>query len=337
MNYFLRAHEVPKPSGYRGFLRLKDGENALRSNAPIARGFRQGETLVTSSKLNRNSTQLDLTGRYGGGGYGIAYGLSLRPGDGLNVIVDPGHAMIDGVVEIFKEEVLAVPAYSESVHLWLLQNGTFSVIANSLKVPDQACCYIGSCQTSLNAVTQVDQSGVMFLRGGFLWRHSGDAGVPLDYPECLFPFFHKTRGGTYFWDGSQYLELLPPGIPRWMKYSKTFKDFSTTEKVQEISLGVLPEGTLVQGIRVQCQEEFTGPDFKAFSIGVGYKGSGEGFCKAFSVYPGTGGLIGPPFLTLNYIHRDRSLELVLSASSSHPLNLAEKGRINIWVLYSVLV
>ena len=126
-------------------------------------------------------------------------------------------------------------------------------------------------------------------------------------------------------------------MPRWVKYTKTFKDLSSAEKAQKISLGVLPEGTLVQGIRVQCEEEFTGPDFKSFNIGAGYKGSGEAFCKAFSVFPGGDGLVGPSFLTLNTIHRNGSLELVLLARSSHALNLAEKGKVNVWILYSVLV
>ena len=109
--------------------------------------------MVTSSKLNRNAAQLDLTGRYGGGGYGVAYGLSLRAGEGLKVIVEAGHAMIDGVVEVSKEESLSVPSSCEHVHLWLLQNGTFSVIANGIKAPNQPCCYIGSCQTSLDSVS----------------------------------------------------------------------------------------------------------------------------------------------------------------------------------------
>ncbi len=42
---------------------------------------------------NRNYTALDLTGAYGGGLYGICYGLALSAGTGLTLNIASGHAL----------------------------------------------------------------------------------------------------------------------------------------------------------------------------------------------------------------------------------------------------
>jgi hypothetical protein len=52
----------------------------------------------------------------------------------------------------------------------------------------------------------VDQSGVLYLRGGTLWRRTADTATPGDTPPATLMFFHMGATKLWFWDGVQYWE-----------------------------------------------------------------------------------------------------------------------------------
>jgi hypothetical protein len=320
----LCADEVPSPVAYQGFLRLKDSENSLKSGAPVAKGFCQGETFVTASKLNRNAAQLDLTGRYGGGGYGIAHGLELKAGNGLSLILEAGHAMIDGVVEVPEAREIPVPASKRRLYFWLLQDGHVWSSDDIEVSPSQACCFLGSCDTTESGVQGIDFSGVMRLRGGILWRETADRGVPGDHPGEGFAFFTKTRGGVYFWDGWQYLEMLPAGSPKWTKVQKNLSGMRGQEEL-EIELLELPEFSIVHGV---CLGGFCSSHW----ISVGLQGSTEVFCRQIDLSEGrrsTHFLATPTFF-------EKGARVVARLSPRGTSFDPKNANLKVWILCSFL-
>ncbi len=182
----------------------KSSAYALSATAPVAQSLSTGDTTTVGPKLNSNAMQLDLLGRYGGGGYAVAYGLTLSaPASGLNLNIAAGHAVIDGVVEVPAATTLAVPGSAARVYVWLQQNGTLTY-TTSLTAPAGACCFLGSCVTGAGNITDVDTSGVLYLRGGVLWRETADEGEPTDEPPATVMLFTRTLGGLYQWDGTEY-------------------------------------------------------------------------------------------------------------------------------------
>lgn len=160
------------------------------------------------AKINRNLTGADLIARFGGGGYAVAFGLGLSFTTGLTLTIAAGQAMIDGVVEIAATTTQAIadshPGPTDRAWIWLLRSGVISVVHNSLTPPSANCCLLGSCTTSGGNITAVDTSGVLYLRGGSLYRESADTGMPTDSPGANVLFVHKTTYLEYLWDGAKY-------------------------------------------------------------------------------------------------------------------------------------
>lgn len=168
-------------------------------------GFTAGDTSGVSLKLNRNSRRSETAYRLGVAGYCILQGLTLTDGDSLRVVVADGVAAINGPVN---PAGTSASLTDEAVnYLWMLSNGAFSVVVNSIDAPSTACVYLGAITTTLGIISVIDYSGRMELRKESLWRKTADAAVPTDTPNADIRFLHETKAGLWFWDGSQYLSV----------------------------------------------------------------------------------------------------------------------------------
>jgi hypothetical protein len=148
---------------------------------------------------------MDATGRYGGGAWCIANGLGLVDGGGMVGYLDTGQALIDGIVTLNSAHSIALVDGRQ--HIFLLATGDVAEPITTLSDPEGACAYCGSIKTVADAVTELDRSGVLFMRGGMLWRKTADAGVPGDTPPASLSFFAETAGGLYVWSGSAYYQV----------------------------------------------------------------------------------------------------------------------------------
>jgi hypothetical protein len=312
----LCAHEVPQLMENREFLSLRESENSMRTKAPVARGFKQGETFVTSSKLNRNAAQMDLVGRYGGGGYAVAFGLEIEIGQDGHAIVHAGHAVIDGVVEVSEKTVLKLLPSCERVYVWLRQDGELWCSGDVRSLPGVPACYLGCCKVVDSKAVEADQSGVLYLKGGSLWRETADTGVPSVTPNFGGCHVHVVQGGTLYFDGRRYLEMLPFGSPRWI--GSTVRGSDLAEGWAKVAN--LPKGAVVHGVRVSCLKSF-GENAR---LALALKGSQESIGERFEVS-----------------RISDQIRLNLSACLDGELgarveNGLGDGELRIWVLYSVL-
>lgn len=203
MTVTLLANQCPAPQCRVAHLSIAAA--ATGANAPVSTPITAGSPQGFVGKLNQNQTRQDLTGAFGGGGCFVAEGLAVSAGPGLAVSIAPGTAMIDGPVGVDVSQILAVPASSGRVFLWLLQTG-LPAYTLGLAPPATSACLLGSCTTSGTAVTSVDTSGVLFGLG-ILQRTTADAGMPTDTPPTGLHFYTVTKGGTYYWTGTAYVNV----------------------------------------------------------------------------------------------------------------------------------
>lgn len=157
-----------------------------------------------STPVNRNAVRLDNVGRYGGAfAYCVKQGLELSA-SGLTLTVGEGHAGIDAGLHL-DAQTTAAPDNALS-WVWLNISGT-PVLGTSLSVPSGGKLYRGRCRFTSGTLSEIDYSGVLFLRGGTLWRRTADAAAPTDTPPATIQFVARTLGGHYWWDGVEYTQL----------------------------------------------------------------------------------------------------------------------------------
>lgn len=187
------------------FISIPSAGTLPQGNAPVSHSPYNGDTAWLQG-LRKNATRQDLAVRYATG-RAIAYGLSLSTA-GLNVTINPGHALIDGVVEL--QPTFRALSINSRSRIWLLSNGTITIIVDNDNPPSTSCLYLGAVITNAIKATSVDRSGVMFSRGGILWRETSDTGIPTDNPPSDVQFVTKTLGGRYWWDGQAYTLIGMP-------------------------------------------------------------------------------------------------------------------------------
>lgn len=205
MAAILKATLCPDVQTASTMLLLSTAATASSGAAVVSRNYTDGLTTNFRSYLNRNALGQDLAATYGGGnGFGIGRGLVISaPASGLNLDVAAGHANIGGIVEVAAATTVAIPSSAGRAYVWLTQAGALTYTLTTAN-PGSNACYIGNCTVSGGNITGVDFSGVVYIRGGQLWRETADEGEPEDTPSSSVAFYTKTQGGLYFWDGTQY-------------------------------------------------------------------------------------------------------------------------------------
>lgn len=188
---------------------LASAENNLGTGVPVSRTLVSGDSSF-ASKWNRNAAALDFLTEEGAGCYAVSARfpptLSV-PGSGLSLPISTGRAYAGGPLEIASATSITV-FNSVRTWVWLLDTGGLSAVNASLTPPATRCVLLGSCLASGGNITAVDTSGVLYFKGGMLWRQTADAGVPGDTPPASVQFIAKTAGGYYLWTGDAYQSLV---------------------------------------------------------------------------------------------------------------------------------
>lgn len=205
MAYTLLASQVPEPG-------VTTAVYSPVSPPVLAPTLLQGDTDALIPKFNEVATRLDLTGRYGGGLYGVAVGLTISAGAGLVLNIAAGTAMIDGPVclpsgtttTLLDGHTGASPA---GAYIYLSQGGAVAVVYDSLTPPAGRYVYLGRAQTSGGSITSVDLSGVIYLLGTGARRYTADTTTPTDTPAAEIMFVTIGNGGTWLWTGTSYVQI----------------------------------------------------------------------------------------------------------------------------------
>lgn len=159
-----------------------------------------------SIPFNSNAVSLDQVGRYGGGhAHCVKAGLDLSDGGGLTLDISAGIIGIDG--SPYKAATTQALTNAAQNYLWVSITGAVTVQLNTTTAPAGRQVYLGRVTTAGGAITAIDYSGRLELRGGTLYRRTADTGTPGDSPPASCQILTQTVDGTYLWDGGQYVRV----------------------------------------------------------------------------------------------------------------------------------
>lgn len=196
---------VPGVQSWTGFV---DPANGPLTTTALS----QGDT-ISADTMNERAGRLDLTGRYGGGVWGVipgdtGFGVGLTAGAGLTLNIDAGHAMFDGIRVVDPSSITLTNNISR-VFIWLSQSGAFVQVNASTTPPAGPHLFLGSCVTNSPAgsISGIDFTGVVYLDSFLPQRFSNDSGMPADTPPANVAFLHYCEGdgSRWLWTGSEYL------------------------------------------------------------------------------------------------------------------------------------
>jgi len=121
--------------------------------------------------------------------------------------------MLDGPVTLAADETVALTDNATN-YAWLTQAGNLVVVVGATTPPPGVDAAVFLCRVVTAAGVQgtPDYSGRYEMRGGTLYRRTGDAGAPADTPPDTVQFLAQTAGGRYWWDGSAYTKLDRQGV-----------------------------------------------------------------------------------------------------------------------------
>lgn len=207
MPWTLNASACPAIVTYSGV------HDPATDGAIIAPSLVAGDTTALLTKFNEVAARVDLVGRYGGGGYAIGEGLAISAGSGLTLNISEGWTTIESG-EYYLGGSVTLTNNIARVWLWISQAGAIVQVNNSTTPPAGAHALLGSAVTSGGSITSVDQSGVLYLVGGTLFRRTADTSLPGDTPSSKLQFIHRGASKLWWWDGSQYWQIAA-GTSSW--------------------------------------------------------------------------------------------------------------------------
>lgn len=190
--------------------------------APVAESMTVGTgQFFKFDTIRPHAARLDNLARYGAtNAYAIAYGsnggneLAVSLVSGRNILVKKGHALIGGIVEVNADTTYGVPNSGAGTYwIWLQQSGAVTSVYNSLMPPPggEPSCLLASVVDTAGVLGAPDASGVLYLKGGQLYRASADAGGPTDVGAPGVQFTHRTAFASYHHDGVAYRQIgIPP-------------------------------------------------------------------------------------------------------------------------------
>lgn len=178
-----------------------------------------------TTPFNSNAVRIDALGRAGAGAYAIDWdsnpasavlpGLDLTVSSGLTLAIAAGQAVLDSVVQKLAASTLVLADSMDRVYIWLSQNGTITPVNNSTAKPGITGpeVFLGSCSTNnpSGSITGIDGSGVLYFRGGSLYRRTADVTTPIDSPPRGLLFLNRGPNDSWLWDGDIYSVIAGNG------------------------------------------------------------------------------------------------------------------------------
>ena len=283
-----------------------------------------------TTKLNRNFKASDLGQSFGAGGYGVGDGLTLSAGAGLSCDVAAGHGVLDGVIELAATSI--VVSASTTNWIWLKQDGTLVNQAGTTAKPSGNCVLLGAAVTSGSAVTSIETSGVVYFKGGQLWRQTADTHEPTDSPSSSLRLFTTTSGGEFYWNGSEWLVLGTARSPILKEVTLGYASLSTAATTNTINGILLPAKACVHSVKIRVATAFAGTGISALTLDAGISGTANKYVSALD-----GTATGSDSDFTGYAESDSSTvqSVVKATATGANLDQLSAGSVILSIVYSV--
>ena len=239
MSYNLLASQVPVPVATPSPTQV--GSATASSNAGAGSLGSFSPTVTSPLPFNQIEVELANAIGYGGNGIGVVTGLAISTSASLTAPISAGIGVANGFQYLLASGSCVCPPSQSNVFIWMNAGSTFQATTTTTP-PTATSIFLGWCTTSGSAVTTVDFSGVCYVLGGMILRHTADLAMPTDSPNASPMFFTKCPAGLYFWDGAKYWQVPSSMCPS--KYILGSKDqIVIPAGYQELLFGSLTVGT----------------------------------------------------------------------------------------------
>ena len=293
-----------------------------------------GDTANYSTYLNDISARAEAAARYAVGGNCVLSGLTLSS-SGLTITVATGMAFIDGVVKLTSSDTRTktVLASQSVAWLWLRQDKSIEVKYDT-SIPSGSVVCLGKVSTDVSGVTDTQYDGVIYANGGSLYRTTYDDFAPTDSPGSTIRLISKSNFGTYYWDGSSWLEITRnASSPVWRKYTVGYADLQAAALSKAFNIIQLPAKSVIHGAVISIDTAFAGTSISAMTISVGKTGTVTAYIGA------TNSLATGRATTSTVAFESASATtqvLVNAISTGANLSALTQGSASVWVCHSVL-
>lgn len=212
-------------------------------------------------------------------GVGVLDGLALSTVSGLSITVGAGFALNQGIIDVAADITgVAVPPSSTS-HIWLSASGT--ITAGTTTPPAGRQVYLGSVVTGVSSVTSISTNGVVYIRGGGLWRSL--ASTPSDSPASSIRAWTQVGTSLYLWDGTAWREVADATYqPTWRKFAVGFADLQVASTSKQLTVASMAAGTVVHAAEIRVTTALAGTSISALTLSLGRTGATTAFVGAFT-------------------------------------------------------
>ena len=130
--------------------------------------------------------------------------------------------------------------------------------------------------------------------------------------------------------------------PTWVKFTKTYADFSAASTTGTVTLKTLPYKAVLHAAVLQHTESFTGGSISAYTIKVGVSGTTNKYVAATDVYASAANTTFAPASSTTpfsptMINSDTDVAIIATATSTGAnTSAATAGSVDIWLLVSIL-
>jgi hypothetical protein len=125
------------------------------------------------------------------------------------------------------------------------------------------------------------------------------------------------------------------GAPSWVKYTKTFSDFSLGALTNTITLFTLPAGGIIHFNKIKHSVAFSGGSITSYVISMGIAGSETKYAGPFDVFQVVGNTTFQVAEGIGSESHSAGIAITVTATASHNLDTAAAGSCDFWVYTSV--
>lgn len=201
------ASELPPPCRCTCFESMANAYCCHSPGLRQAKSVVNGESTELAAILNYNARMVELIAKYGSCDmYAVAHGLDIVAGEGIQAIIQPGHAFGETILEAHCPQ--KVTLWDNAVTFIWFGNDSNAHSETAMSQPQCGGVYLGCVSCQDGQIVEVSTLGRFDLRAGNVVRRTLDPDRPEDSPTPEPSWFYTvTDGGVFLWTGERYSKV----------------------------------------------------------------------------------------------------------------------------------
>lgn len=186
-----------------------------------------------------------------------------------------------------------------------------------------------TAQDAFDALSPLTTEGDLLLHDG-----SNNSRLAIGSADTVL----KSNGTTASWGKIADADIASgASIARWVKYTKTYTDFSAAATSNTVLLGAMSSKVVVEAVIVKHATAFSGGSISAYTVEVGSAADADEYAAPFSVFQAVseGAHLVSQSFRMSLFGSAQNLNATARSVGAN-LNAATQGSVEIWVKTSLL-